>query len=317
MPAAVDPAGLVRAARRLRYRVRPGRESALAGAYQSARPGMGLTFLELKPYEPGDDPRRIDWNATARRDRPFTRQFIDERALLVWIWLDVSPSMAFGPAGASKYERAVQAAALLAAAVIHQGDRAGLSAIGIQGTIPPQIRPMGGGRQLWRLLRALVATRPESPLTASLKSGAPSALAASSEFLARARTRARANRGWIVVLSDFLVEEPVGPWSRLCRNHEVLALRVVEPREVELPDVGWIDVVDTETGLVRPMDTGSRRVRAEYAEAANQRASRFQAWCKATGVHGADLPTEAEPLATLIKLLSSKRPHDRAGQPRR
>src|SRR5437762_4270247 len=122
---AVDAAQIVRRARRLRFRVRPEAVSQLAGAYHGARPGIGLTFAELRAYEPGDDVRHIDWNVTARQGKPFVRRFVEERALCLWLVVDVSASMRFGPERKTKADRAAQAAALLAAAAIQNGDQIG------------------------------------------------------------------------------------------------------------------------------------------------------------------------------------------------
>src|SRR3954452_6524318 len=125
----LDPGTILRRARRLRFRVRPGAISALTGAYHSARPGIGLTFSELRAYEPGDDLRHLDWNVTARQGRPYVRRFVEERALTLWLVVDVSASLRFGPEGRSKADRAAQAPALLAAAAIHNGDRVGLAMV--------------------------------------------------------------------------------------------------------------------------------------------------------------------------------------------
>src|SRR3954468_19056284 len=98
----VDAAAIVRQARRLRFRVRPGAVSALAGAYLGARPGTGLAFRELRPYEPGGDVRPLGWKATARQGRPYVRHFAEERALAVWLLVDISASLRFGPEGRTK-----------------------------------------------------------------------------------------------------------------------------------------------------------------------------------------------------------------------
>src|SRR5436305_13322716 len=120
----LDAAAIVRRARRLRFRVRPDAVSELAGAYHGARPGIGLTCAELRAYEPGDDVRHLDWNVTARQGRPFVRRFVEERALTLWLVVDVSASMRFGHERRTKADRAAQAAALLATAAAHNGSRA-------------------------------------------------------------------------------------------------------------------------------------------------------------------------------------------------
>ena len=133
--------------------MRPGAVSQLAGAYHGARPGIGLTFAELRAYEPGDDVRHLDWNVTARQGRPFVRRFVEERALSLWLVVDVSASMRFGPERATKADRAAQAAALLATAAIQNGDRAGL--ILVSDRIELELAPAGGVRHLSQLVRAL------------------------------------------------------------------------------------------------------------------------------------------------------------------
>src|SRR3954452_938364 len=119
--AAPDAAAIVRRARRLRFRVRPEAVAMLAGGYHGAPPGVGLMFSELRAYEPGDDVRHLDWNVTARQGRPYVRRFVEERALTLWLIVDVSASLRFGPEGRTKADRAAQAAALLAAAAIGSG----------------------------------------------------------------------------------------------------------------------------------------------------------------------------------------------------
>src|SRR3954462_2638697 len=155
-PPPIDAAAIVRRARRLRFRVRPGAVSALSGAYLGARPGVGLTFAELRAYEPGDDVRHLDWNVTARQGRPYVRRFVVERSLTLWLIVDLSASLRFGPEGRSKADRAAQAAALLATAAIQNGDRAGLALVSDR--VEAELEPAGGPRHLARLLRALVAT---------------------------------------------------------------------------------------------------------------------------------------------------------------
>ena len=199
--------------------MRPDAVSQLAGAYHGARPGIGLTFAELRAYEPGDDVRHLDWNVTARQGRPFVRRFVEERSLSLWLVVDVSASMRFGPERKTKADRAAQAAALLATAAIQNGDRAGL--ILVSDRIEVELPPAGGVRHLSQLVRALVATPTTSPKT-RLSVG-----------LARVRRTAR--RAMIVVISDFLTEEPIVTWRRAARRHDTIALRVVDPREDRAP----------------------------------------------------------------------------------
>jgi uncharacterized protein (DUF58 family) len=262
----------------------------LAGAYHGARPGVGLMFSELRAYEPGDDVRHLDWNVTARQGKPYVRRYVEERALTLWLIVDVSASLRFGPEGRSKADRAAQASALLATAAIQNGDRVGLALVSDR--IEAEVAPGGGPRQLARLLRALVATPSISRGTA-LSAG-----------LARLRRSTR--RALIVVLGDFLGDEPVGVWRRVARRHQVIALRLVEPREEALPESGLLDLEECERGTRRVVDAGSAKVRAAYAEAALRRRTAFRRWCTGAGLAGYDLSTADDPIGPLIRLFSGR-----------
>jgi uncharacterized protein (DUF58 family) len=289
-PRPLDAAAIVRRARRLRFRVRPSAVSQLAGAYHGARPGVGLTFAELRAYEPGDDVRHLDWNVTARQGRPFVRRFVEERALSLWLVVDVSASMRFGPERATKADRAAQAAALLATAAVQNGDRAGLALVSDR--IERELAPAGGFRHLSQLIRALVATPTTSPKT-KLSVG-----------LGRVRPSAR--RAMIVVISDFRADEPIGIWRRAARRHDTIAIRIVDPREQTLPAAGLIAVEDAETGLAHTIDSSSKKVRSEYAKRGQERALAFQRFCANGGIHGFTMFTDADPIAPLIAFFSRR-----------
>lgn len=286
-----DPArgAIARRVRALRYKIRPGMLSDLAGAYAGARPGAGLTFSELKAYEPGDDPRAIDWKATARSGRPIVRRYVEERALTLWLAIDLSASMRFGPPGRTKAERAVLAALLLAGAACQSGDRAGLI---LAGERPIVVPPQSGVRQVWRLAHAL-ATAPE-PRTADL--------AVIPGQLERSK-----HRCGVILFTDGS-PEPDPSWSRAGQRHDLIAARLVDPLEESLPDVGWLAVRDPETGRPRTLATSSPRVRASYEAAARDRRERFLRWRLSAGIDGFDLPTRPDPLGTLIRFFRARRP---------
>jgi uncharacterized protein (DUF58 family) len=289
-PPPLDASAIVRRARRLRFRVRPGAVSQLAGAYHGARPGIGLTFAELRAYEPGDDVRHIDWNVTARQGRPFVRRFVEERALSLWLVVDVSASMRFGPERTTKADRAAQAAALLATAAIQNGDRAGL--VLVSDRIELELAPSGGVRHLSQLVRALVATPTSSPKT-KLSVG-----------LARVRRAAR--RAMLVVISDFITEEPVGSWRRAARRHDTIALRIVDSREENLPKAGLLAVEDAEHGRSFMVDSSSAKVRRRYERAALERSQAFQRWCANSGIQAFTMATDVDPIIPLIELFSKR-----------
>ena len=289
-PAKVDVAAILRKARRLRFRVRRGVVADLVGAYAGARAGSGLTFADLRPYEPGDDVRHLDWNVTARQDRPYIRTFTEERALTLWLLVDVSASLRFGPDGASKADRAVQAAALLATAAIRSGDRVGLALVSDR--VEAEIAPGGGSAHLARLIRALVATPSRSRRTA---------LEVGLRGLARSRRRAL-----LIVFSDFLTVDAPSVWKVAARRHDVVAVRVVEPRERAIPPAALVDLVDAETGARQTVDFGSQAVRDAYARAGDDRDRDFRRWCATSGVVGVDLPTTSDPISPLIRFFAAR-----------
>ena len=227
---------------------------------------------------------------TARQGRPFVRRFAEERSLTVWLIVDISASLRFGPDGRTKADRAVQSAALLATAAIQAGDRAGLALVSDR--VEAELPPSGGARHLARLVRALVATPSRSRRTA---------LAAGLKGLSRSRRRAL-----VVVLSDFLTVEAPTSWRPVSRRHDVLAVRLVEPRERALPRSGLVDLVDAELGVRRAADFGSRRVREAYARASEERDRDFRRWCSASGVTGLDVSTENDPISPLIRFFAGR-----------
>lgn len=287
--------------RRLRLAIRRGVSGALAGAYTGARPGTGLTFAELRPYEPGDEVRWIDWNATARLGRPYVRRHVEERALTLQLVVDLSPSMRFGEPTRTKVERACEAALLLASAALGRGDRVGLTTVG--GGPAPSIPPAGGGRQLERLAWSL-----ELALGTE---GSPSALLVQpSDLMTR-------GRGLVMILADFLKADSksaVG-WKELARRHDLMALRFVEPREETLPDAGLVRFVEAETGRVLTADTSSRRVRTAYAEAAVRRRAAFRAWCTAASAEGYTLSTDRDPFGELVRIFEIRIRRRNRGRP--
>ncbi len=286
----VDAAAIIRQARRLRFRVRPGAVAALAGAYLGARPGTGLTFAELRAYEPGDDVRRLDWNATARQGRPYVRRCVEERALTVWLAVDVSASMRFGSEGETKADRAAQAAALLAAAAIQNGDRVGL--LLVSDHIETELLPAGGARHLARIVRSLVAA---------------STTSRRSSISAVATRLGRTRRGALILLiSDFLTPEPVGRWRGVARRNDMIALRIVDPREESPPSSGLVDIADLETGRKRTVDLASRSTVDRYKKIAKRRSESFLAWCADAGATPLRLDTPVDPLLPLLRCFQGR-----------
>lgn len=260
--------------RRLSVTITRRLDGILQGEYQALFPGPGSEPGEARPYSPGDDVRHIDWNVTARTTVTHVRVPIADRELEVWVVADLSASLDFGTAHCEKRDLAVSAVAAIGFLTARVGNRLGALMIGtgVIGRIPA--RP--GRAHLLALLHK-VATAPRG------EASGPTDLAAGLTEVARMAKR----RGLVVVVSDFLSDTD---WERPLRavggRHDLLAIEILDPRELELPDVGYITLVDPETGEARDVQTASSRLRDRYARAAaEQRAQIARAIRTSRGDH--------------------------------
>ena len=236
----------------------------LPGDFRAHDLGGGMELAQVRPYEAGDDVRRIDWNVTARTTVPHVRVHVPERALTTWLLLDVSPSMAFGTADRRKADVAEGVAIAFGHLATQRGNRLGLVTFG--GRADRRVPPTAGRRGLLATLLAARVTSDEWGTPASDLVGAQSP-AAALRFAAGAAPRG----GLIVVVSDFR-----GPrdWrsalAAVTAHHHVLAVEIRDRREDDLPDVGELTLVDGETGREVRVDTSSRQLRERFAEAAGR-----------------------------------------------
>jgi len=225
-----------------------------SGEYRSVFRGQGIEFAEVRAYEQGDDYRSIDWNVSARMGSPYVKTFVEERELTLLLIVDRSGSVEFGQPR-PKSERAVEVAAVLALAAARQNDRVGavIFSQGVDHVVPPA---KGRGHAL-RVLRDLVAFRPTergTNLAMALAYGA----------------RLLRHRAVVVIISDFRAADWEQPLRRLARRHEVVAVTVDDPREMELPDAGWVELRDAETGVGVLVDTSHAPTRVKLRIAAEQ-----------------------------------------------
>jgi uncharacterized protein (DUF58 family) len=265
-------------------------EGLLAGDYRSSLLGVGTELAQVRPYEPGDDVRRIDWNVTARTRVPHVRVHLAERVLTTWIVLDTSASMQFGTADRRKADVAEGAALALAHVATRRGNRLGVLGFG---AAEPTLLPPRQGRA--GLLGLLATLREEPPA----ETGATSFAAAFERASAAARQRAV-----VAVISDF---RGPGEWRRpllqLASKHDVLAIEIRDPREQALPVLGELWLVDPETGRRLRVDTRSERLRARFAEAAAAERGRVAATFGELGVRHVVLWTAGDWLRTLVPFL--------------
>jgi uncharacterized protein (DUF58 family) len=263
-------------------------DGLLAGDYRSAFAGVGTELWQVRPYEPGDDVRRIEWNVTARTLIPHVRVELAERVLVTWLVLDASASMAFGTGDRRKADVAEGVAVAVGYAATRRGNRLGTIAFGSE----PQVeRPRQGRRALLETLRLLRELPP---------SGSGS-LSDALELTDRVATQ----RSLVIVVSDF--RGPIewrAPLLRLAGRHTVLAVEVRDPREQELADVGELRLVDPETGRQLRVDTGDRRLRERFSVAAAEERRALQASLATAGVGHVALSTDGDwlrPLAAFLR----------------
>lgn len=285
------PDELMRQVRRLEIATSRAVNEAFAGEYQSAFRGRGMEFEEVREYQPGDDIRTIDWNVTARAGRPFVKRFVEERELNVVVAVDVSASESFGSVQRLKRETAVELAGVLAFAATRKNDRIGLIAFTDQ--VELFLPPRKGRRHVLRIIRELVNFEP-----AGVGTNISEALERLSHLLNR--------RSVIFLISDFLDDPIDTPLRLLHRRHDVVALRLVDPREESLPRMALIDLVDAEQGRIFTIDAGSTRVRREYARDARARAQAFQDSMRRLGVDHATIRTGEPYIHTLIRLFRQR-----------
>jgi uncharacterized protein (DUF58 family) len=271
-------------------------EGLLPGDHRSTLLGRGSELAQIRPYEPvEDDVRQIDWNVTARTGTPHVRVQLAERALVTWLVLDTSPSMAFGTAERRKADVAEGASLAIGYAATRRGNRLGLVTFGDAG---PRTLPARQGRQ--GLLGLLLALRREETTRDRRADGEATSIG---EALQRAATLAR-QRAYVVVISDFR-----GPrdWRRpllmLGGRHHVVAVEIRDPREQELPRFGQLRLVDPETGRQLKVDTASDRLRSQFAAAAAEERREVAAEITSAGARHVVLSTHGDWLRELTGFL--------------
>ena len=221
------------------------------GEYHAVFRGRGIEFDELRPYVPGDDVRSIDWKALARTGQPLIRRYREDRDLTVLFVVDVSASQRAGALPQTKADLAAEICAVLALAAIRNKDRVGLLLFASK---PERyVRPSGGATHVLRVVREMLWAHPQTTGTD---------VGAALEYLTGVQKR----RATVFLVSDFLAEIDTRQLRAAARRHDIIAIRVREPIDEELPDAGIVTVRDSETGRPVEIDTGSRTVRETYAQ---------------------------------------------------
>ncbi len=284
--------------------------TALAGAYRSTFHGTGLEFQEVRPYQPGDDVRSIDWNVTARTGETFIKKYAEERELTVHLLVDTSASMDFGSARWSKREAAAQLAALISFVAMRNQDRVGLGLFGQEPGLHLDARK--GNRHVLRVIREVIAARPDP---------GRSDFASILEHSVRATHR----RGMFFLISDFIGAptgaleaggaSPAGSsdfgfWGdhlrSLAMRHDLIVVRLVDPLEEELPAAGLINTVEAGTGELLEIDSSSKAVRMAWKQAAEQRRADLESVLHGARAEMFELRTDSDLADPLVKFFRKR-----------
>lgn len=280
---------------KLELTVRRRLDGLLQGNHLGLVPGPGSEPGESRVYHPGDDVRRMDWPVTARTTVPHVRETIADRELETWVVVDLSPSLDFGTANCEKRDLVVAAMAAIVYLTQHGGNRIGALITTGQDVIRV---PAQSGRAH---ARAVIRRVAETPRSAQGRRGD---LAAALERLRRPPRR----RGLAVVISDFLGDSSwEAPLRGLAGRHEVLAIQVLDPRELELPNVGMLTVVDPESGQHVEVQTAKRSLRDNYAAAARQQRVEIDAALRRANAATLRLRTDRDWLIDIVRFVAARR----------
>ncbi|MEV4538545.1 DUF58 domain-containing protein [Asanoa sp. NPDC049518] len=281
--------------RRLEWRVIRRLDGRLQGAYRTAFRGTGIDFDSLREYAPDDDVRHIDWNVTARLDQPHVRQYTQERELTAWLVLDQSASMRFGETPQGKDSMLTDLAVCLARLFTRGGNRVG--AILYDNRAHRIVPPRTGRDHVLRLTDLVTAPTAD-------RGGGSTDLAAMLKLAASSARR----RGLVFVVSDFIGEgDWAGELTRLALRHEVVAIRVVHPAELDLPDLGLVLVEDAETGEQLLADTGDPLFRERLRAEVEARESMMDERMARTGVAAHRVRTDEDLVEVLVEMVRRTR----------
>lgn len=285
------PSELLRKVRQIQIRTRRTVNDVLAGQYHSAFRGRGMEFEEVSPYQIGDDVRLIDWNVSARYGEPFIKKFREERELTVMLVVDASPSGLFGSVDQFKLDVAAELSAVLAFSAIRSNDKVGL--ILFTDTVEKYVPPKKGTRHVLRIIRELLYHEPK---------GRGTDIAEALQFLNRVTVR----KSVCFLVSDFLTEG-FEPALRIARGrHDLIPIVMSDPREQALPDVGFIELEDAETGARRLVDTSSRRVRESFERENRRRVAQRQTLFRRIDTEAIDVRTDRSYVDPLVRFFRKR-----------
>ena len=288
----METSELLKRVRKIEIKTRGLSKNIFAGEYHSAFKGRGMTFSEVREYQYGDDIRNIDWNVTARHNRPYVKIFEEERELTVMLMIDVSASRNFGTISKLKKNQITEIAAVLAFSAIQKNDKIGV--IFFSDKIEKFIPPKKGRTHILHIIRELIDFYPEDKQTD---------IEQALEYM----TNSIKKRCTCFVISDFIDEHDFAHALAIAnRKHDVVALRVYDPRENQLPPVGMMYLRDAETGEQMWVDTSDKKLREAYEKYAFVREKELDAIFKRSGVDVANIRSDEDYVRALITLFKKR-----------
>lgn len=287
----MEATDLLKKVRRIEIKARGLTRHIFAGEYHSAFKGRGIAFSEVREYQYGDDIRSIDWNVTARFNHPYVKVFEEERELTVMLLIDVSSSGSFGTKVNFKHDVMTELAAVLSFSAIFNNDKIGV--IFFSDQIEKFIPPQKGRKHILRIIRELLDFRPESNKT-------------DIDVPLRFLTNAIKKRCTAFILSDFIAPDFEEALRIASSKHDIAAIKVYDPAETALPDIGFVKISDAETGMEKWIDTSSGITRNAYAQRWNDHLTRIGNIFKKCGVDSAYISTAEDYVKPLIKLFERR-----------
>ena len=287
----METSELLKKVRKIEIKTRGLSNQLFAGEYHSAFKGRGMTFSEVREYQPGDDIRSIDWNVTARFNTPFVKVFEEEREMTVMLLVDVSASGEFGTQKQLKQDLITELCAVLAFSSIQNNDKIGV--IFFTDKIEKFIPPKKGKSHVLRIIRDLIEFKPEHK-----KTDVKQAL--------RYLTSVIKKRSIAFVISDFMAADFADALKIANKKHDLVALRIYDKRENELPNVGLIKIVDAESGTLKWIDSSDKKVRVHFAANAKKREHDLKELFNKSGVDATDISTSESYVAPLTNLFKRR-----------
>jgi len=302
---ASNTSAIIRRVRQIEIRTQRMVTDAMVGAYHSVFKGQGMDFEEVREYTPGDDVRRIDWNVTAKMDRPFVKKFREERELTLMLLVDGSASGTFGSASVSKRELAAEIASVLAFSATRNNDKVGLGLF--TDRMEKFVHPQKGRQHILRVIRDILCFSPAHRGTDLVQ-----AVNYTNRLLRR--------RAIVVLISDFLhgpgsaLPDPASPRSvelfralaLTNRHHDLICVSLSDPRERELPAVGLLSIEDAESGQVVEINTNNSAVRLRYAKENRRRQEQFRRGLLQTGAGVLPLSTDQSYILPLRRFFEQR-----------